>query len=284
MSERAQPKKTGKRPASTQGASSSNVASKRSWQPAKNAKRSSTESVYLPQDIIDTLNAPEGVDVVNKPDSELIMEDINAGTHILVLEHNGSSSCKCRADKKCAVKPLHYDDRIRSPYRVNLRELNPSNVHWTQAPLPERFYHVSCIEAIGVDLAKCLTLPGRKVSGHGPLASSTRNSFHPAITDWIGHKGKAWKAAVYANSEYEAARKDYEQTFEHNMLGHTFGATRPGDHESQPKEPKIDNFISSGQERSQCHLADVLLDVMGGDPSISPADKIRIVEFFWRGS
>ncbi|KAK5128575.1 hypothetical protein LTR08_004059 [Meristemomyces frigidus] len=211
-----------------------------------------------------------------------LTDDVDAGTHILILEKNPVRNAKCRAEK-CLVEALHSSsgDKIQSSYRVNLQEVNPSGEHWSARLQPERrFFHLSCIEAIGVDLANLLRLqksaPDRV---NDMVVSIYRIIFHPAIEDWIRNKGKTYDIAQYNNDDYRTARKDYKQRETEWQFAAVVGNNCGFDFST---EPNIREYISDKAETTECQLSEVLLSLMGGDhlkARVIPQDiRIQVLE------
>lgn len=126
-----------------------------------------------------------------------------------------------------------------------------------------RFYHVSCIEATGVDLAKYLKRPPEALVS--PLLagySVQYNDYHPAIADWVANEGKAFNAELYDSEEFRKAREVYEQDRDHRIMTHMFRPA-PDDDPSDPvKEPPRSTDFLPG-EPTKRKLTDVLLDTMG---------------------
>lgn len=199
---------------------------------------------------------------------------------MLVLEYNNSNSAKCRA-RKCLVQeqPRQFDEKIRSPYRLNLQSTQNDNTHWSQLAKPNRrFFHTSCFEAIGVDTAKYVTLPPERQLSQVGFAGFgiSYQTFHPAIIDWVTNKGKAYDADLYG--DYEETFKAYRTKADHLLAVHMITCSegkctceplvRPNSNEFLPGEPS---------ERS---LTDVLLHEIGAVHlmPLSQKDSIWLLE------
>lgn len=108
----------------------SDSAASSSPKPAKQSLRTAEEDLewVLTADIGDLeryLNIP-------LPDElQEITQDLQSGSHVLLLEHNSARNAKCRAFK-CLVQThgVWYDEKIQSPYRINLQAKTPDNRHW----------------------------------------------------------------------------------------------------------------------------------------------------------
>jgi hypothetical protein len=218
---------------------------------------------------------------LGKPDSiplpderQGITDELEAESHMLVLEHNkNNSNAKCRA-LKCLVKeqPGQYDEKIRSPYRLNLQATRPSHAHWSQLEKPNRrFFHVSCFQAIGVDIANHMTFPPERVvsSTLGGVAIS-HTTFHPAIVDWVTNKGKAFDVGLYG--EYDDALEAYQTQLDHLDIAHirtcSGGKCTCG---LPPVKPKSSDFLHG--EPFTCSLADVLPAVDCRSPHAAPTAR-----------
>ena len=214
-----------------------------------------------------------------------INDELEAGSHHLALEHNNTTSAKCRADK-CLVKehPHGYDDKIRSPYRLNLYAAQPDRAHWSQLEKPNRrFFHVSCLESIGVNIAQYMTLPPEEIASRISVncLSEASEYFHPAVVDWVKNKGKAFDANLY--DEYENALKSYREKVSFLSMQHAFSCSKDKCTCGLPLDrPKSDDFITG--EREERTLTDVLLCDMGADHllSLEPQNKMKLLELWGR--
>ncbi|KAK4540923.1 hypothetical protein LTR36_008431 [Oleoguttula mirabilis] len=253
---------------------------------AEPASRDRMRALGVPASFLDLLDREHSRD-----ERKDITDDINAGTHVLVLEHNSATNAKCRADK-CLAESLdgYSGNKIHTAYSVNLQEVRPTNEHWSQRISPvRRFYHVSCLESIGVDLAQHLRLQAAVPErADGVVVDVYQVSFHPAIEDWVMNKGKTFDAELYKNSDYRAAREDYKhQKLMRPSFGYYNRAGRgvhvgPEASRPEPVQPKLSDFIPAEEEMQERRLTEVLLDVMGGghlSASVFSADlRIKVLE------
>ena len=173
-------------------------------------------------------------------------------------------------------KPRQLDEKIRSPYRINLQAKQPDVRHWSQLDRPNRqFFHVSCLESIGVDMAQHITLPPEHVVGDlrmGAGYSLTSQQFHPAIFDWVTQKGKAFDAALY--HEYDKTLKKYEKDFSNAIMIHKFSCSGNCRCGLPLERPKSSDFIEG--EPTERTLSDVLLHIMDADHLDDAPTELRI--------
>lgn len=207
-----------------------------------------------------------------------IIDELESGSHALVLEHNSTTNAKCRA-RKCLVNDFNerWSEKIQSPYRINLYATQPSREHWSQQEKPNRrFFHVSCIEAIIPDLAKHLTLPPfRVVQPRMAGFSVSYNEFHPAIIDWVENGGKAFNAESYA--AYTEALQKYLESIENVQRGHLFHQDEQCSCYPLPERPKSTELIAG--EPSDCKLTDVLFDVLRDGHPVPKKYSLPLLEF-----
>lgn len=220
---------------------------------------------------------------------EAISLDLESGIYELHLERNNkritfdpdsddpllnfdveeAQDTECHA-KKCLAQehyPL-FDDMILSPYRIHLQ---PKQA--IEDP-NRRYFHVSCLEAIGVDIARNLNT-GLPHTPYPMMGYLDTNFFHPAILDWIMYKGKSFDAVLYrdftkALMEFRRQKEEYRAR---RLLGTHEDLDRPGE------MPQTCDFIQS--EPSERKLSDVLLDTMGGNHLITRIDaemKVMLLE------
>ena len=186
-----------------------------------------------------------------------IIDDLEAGTHVLIFEHNTTQHTRCRA-KDCQVEALpHYDRTIKGPYRIKLQELKPDNESWSQqrAHRARGFFHITCIEAIGLDLTHYLQLTPAGIYDAGP--------FHPAIKHWIKFKGKTYDSDKYANIDFDEACDFYECRFQDRAARVIHGLSGPI---RKLRAPRITDFVSDDEKKEMVDrsLSEVILDTMGG--------------------
>lgn len=198
-----------------------------------------------------------------EPDEQQeIMDELEAKSHILLLEYNTVSNAKCRAFD-CQKQQDTGDERIRDRYRLLLQAAQPSNLHWTEKDTPDRrFYHVNCFESIGVDIAKYLTLPPEHVFervGMMGVISRTTCTFHSAIRDWVTNKGKAFDVEQY--SDYEKEVRSYQRKSGTELHIHMMFCKDPSCvHAVSMARPVSSDFIDGEpQKRSLARLIDDVL-------------------------
>lgn len=212
-----------------------------------------------------------------EPDErEDITSELEAGSHMLLLEHTEGKNAKCRASK-CLVEERGYGERISSSYRLRLYATRPSDAHWTQLEKPNiRFFHVSCFEAVGVDIAKYVTLQPERELFYGGY---TTHHHHPAIVDWVTNKGKAFDAELYSG-DYEAALEAYQQEIDDGIFRKHL-STCSGENcacHLPPVRPKSSDFFP--EEPSERSLTDVLLHALGAGHlmPLSQRKQIQLLE------
>lgn len=161
-----------------------------------------------------------------RSEKEILTDDLNAGTHELIFEYNNSKT----ADECLVMEQGHqYHEKIQGPYRINLNAKVPNQAHWSQLDKPNRrFFHVSSLEAVGVDIAKYIKKPAELIASRGRLGSFSIESssfFHPAITHWMETQGKAFDADLYTEGEYGAQVKIYRKKLEDQLSKHMMDCT-----------------------------------------------------------
>lgn len=206
-----------------------------------------------------------------------IMDELDSGSHELVLEHNGVRTSKCRA-LKCLVKEsaCQSHERICSPYRLNLQARHMDEAHWSQLDKPNRrFFHVSCFEAIGLDMLMYVTLPPEMVLRHtrSECSQILRHNFHPAIIDWVTCKGEAFEAGLY--SCYERALATYQKEFDRSLILHSLFCTEESCKcDLTPARPRSIDYMPGKPTKRR--LTDVLLQVLGFENSTSLSKRTHI--------
>ena len=123
-----------------------------------------------------------------------ITSGLDAGLYKLVLIRNKTFKQQCRAST-CLPNELHTqdDDKIHSLVYLSLDTHHRENSAGTeQRKLPKESYHVSCLQAIGVDLAKYLSLEYR----------TPAKTFQTALVDWVTNKGKTFDLDLYSTTGY----------------------------------------------------------------------------------
>ncbi len=231
----------------------------------------------------DRIASQQAVDRVNKlfesgfykaREKEDIIKEIETGSHTLTFEYNNAKTAKCRAFKCLVEGNRQSDEKIRSPYRLNLEATQPSNAHWSELEKPiRRFYHVSCFEAIGVDTAKHVQQPPARMS------QWNGDKFHPAIVDWILSKGTAFDADKYG--PFMDALGAHLNKVDNTLRVHARQCIEESCVCGLPlEEPKSSDFIDG--EPSERSPSEVLLHVIGA-ASLMPATqqtRIELLEVF----
>ena len=185
---------------------------------------------------------------------------------------------------KCLVREQarETDERIYAPYRINIEAVNPDTRHWSQIDKPHRrYFHVSCLEAIGVDIAKFARLRSEYAVSHRRMGAICTESqeFHPAIYDLVTQKGKAFDAAKYAT--FEKPHEDWRESLKghvmfssiHDVSGSTLERPKTSDYiEGEPTERTLSHVVLHVMEAE--HLANApaeikigVLEVYGGVPT-----------------
>ncbi|KAK3651579.1 hypothetical protein LTR56_004308 [Elasticomyces elasticus] len=186
-----------------------------------------------------------------------IIDALESGTHELLLERNGATNTKCRAEK-CVVQAeckQQYDENITGPYRINLNAIKPSSRHWSEMEKPNRnFYHLSCFEAIGVDMVKYLKFHGTKTVKTNDVCEvimTVPDGIPYCAKQWAANDGACWPSKLYDNDKFHAAKEEYKRLQEAQKVG-----------EPDPAKPKIQDFLTADQMCAGT-LSQVLLDNMG---------------------
>ncbi|KAK3668084.1 hypothetical protein LTR22_001152 [Elasticomyces elasticus] len=186
-----------------------------------------------------------------------IIDDLESGTYELLLERNGATNTKCRAEK-CVVQAeckQQYDEKITGPYRIKLNATKPSSQHWSELEKPNRkCYHVSCMESIGVNMAKYLKFHGTKIIKKNDVCEVTMtitDGIPHCFKQWAANGGACWPSKLYNNDKFRAAKEEYEGLQEAQKVG-----------EPDPVKPKIHDFLTADQMCAGT-LSQVLLDNMG---------------------
>lgn len=192
---------------------------------------------------------------------------LDAGIYVLVLDRNHQIPFDCFAED-CLVEPASYHGKnITGPFRITLKEVYVPNVHWSDFAKPESLhFHITCMEAIGIDLVKHLKMQKVGHFANGPSVGAYNSVFHRAVEDWLKHGGKTYHPDVYDNAAFRKALDAHKEATEERLV--TIGGVRcrlrPLFARNALPVPELSDLLPEGEEMVECKLSEVLLAVAGG--------------------
>ena len=213
------------------------------------------------------------------------LKGLTSHDYTLQLQRNNVTNAKCRA-RKCLVEELERgskDNRIYGPWGLCLEAVvYDQSRRSAQDKQNRRFFHVSCFEALGVDLPKYLRLHLQvdlfqviDVLGRDQTRI-THTAIPLEVFDRVECGGKAFESAYYG--PYEEEKEKWMQKVELETLYERVAVPE----ENLPKQPCSKDFIVSDPiERS---LVDVLLDTLGAGPIMPLLVRENRLIFLERGT